>query len=79
MQHGDYRLTTVNVIYWMPDYTKLLQEFVWQTHDVYPEFPRIKQFLDHWDKNIEARIHEIYLAHIDPFGKTHYQTGFIIQ
>jgi uncharacterized protein Usg len=55
-------LVTVKLLYWMPDHN-LLQEFSWQTGDYIPEFPRMKKFLSHWEKNIEADIEEIYLMH----------------
>ena len=65
----DERLTTVQIYYWMPDHQSLLQEFLWQTVDYDPEFPRIRRFIDHWHANIEARIEAIYLCHSDYWGK----------
>lgn len=61
----DERLTTIQVYYYIPDYQSLLNEFTWQTVDCQPDFPRIHQFLDYWRQNIEARIHTVYLTHID--------------
>ena len=52
-------LVTVDILYWMPDYDNILQEFVWQTKDVVPEIPRVHKFLDYWHKNIDAVISEI--------------------
>ena len=49
-------LVTVDILYWMPDYDNILQEFVWQTKDVVPEIPRVHKFLDYWHKNIDAVI-----------------------
>lgn len=63
------RLTTIQIFYYIPDYQSLLQEFTWQFVDYQPEFPRAHQFLDHWKSNVEARIHTIYLAHVDYWGK----------
>ena len=34
---------------------------MWQTEDTLPEYPRIKQFLDYWDKNIDGPIKEVYI------------------
>jgi len=65
----DERLTTIQVYYYLPDYQSLLQEFTWQFVDYQPEFPRAHQFVKHWQDHIEARIHAIYLAHIDYWGK----------
>jgi uncharacterized protein Usg len=55
-------IVTLQVLYWMPDYSNILQEFIWQTKDVTPEYPRIHKFLDYWHKEIEAVISEVNLA-----------------
>ena len=39
------RLTTAEILYFMPDHPLLLQAFTWQTQDRAPEFPRMRQFL----------------------------------
>lgn len=46
----------------MPDYTHILQEFIWQTSDVRPEYPRVHRFLNYWHDNIEAVISEVNIA-----------------
>lgn len=53
------RLTTANVLYYMPDSPSLLQEFIWQTLDLAPEYPRIHRFLDFWRREIDAVIHSV--------------------
>jgi len=53
------RLTTAEVLYYMPDHPALLQRFLWQTLDLSPEFPRIHRFLDFWRREIEAVIHSV--------------------
>ena len=55
-------IVTLNVLYWMPDYTHILQEFIWQTADVRPEYPRVHKFLNYWHDNIEAVISEVKIA-----------------
>ena len=55
-------IVTINVIYWMPDYTHILQEFIWQTSDIRPEYPRVHRFLNYWHDNIEAVISEVNIA-----------------
>ena len=52
-------IVTVNVFYWMPDYQNVLQQFIWQTDDVRPEYPRVHEFLNYWHDNIDAVIEEI--------------------
>ena len=46
----------------MPDYTHILQEFIWQTVDIRPEYPRVHRFLNYWHDNIEAVISEVNIA-----------------
>jgi len=53
------RLTTAEVIYYMPDHPALLQRFLWQTLDLPPEFPRVHRFLDYWSREIHAVIHSV--------------------
>ena len=53
---------TLNVLYWMPDHIHILQEFIWQTSDVRPEYPRVHRFLNYWHDNIEAVISEVNIA-----------------
>lgn len=65
----DERLTTIQIYYYIPDYQSLLQEFIWQTIDSQPDFPRINQFLKYWQHNIDAKIHTIYLTHMDFWNK----------
>ena len=56
-----WTVATVQVIYFIPDHLHILNEFMWQTEDQLPEYPRIKQFLDYWDKNIDGPIKEVYI------------------
>ena len=56
------RLTTAEVLYYMPDHPKLLQSFMWQTLDVAPEYPRVHRFLEHWRREIQAVIHSVTLS-----------------
>ncbi|MBL8551764.1 MAG: hypothetical protein JNJ73_17380 [Hyphomonadaceae bacterium] len=57
-----WRLTTAEVLYYMPDHPALIQSFVWQTLDLAPKYPRIHRFLDYWKREIEAVIHSVRLA-----------------
>lgn len=67
--HGEFyeqlqgrRLTTAEITYYMPDYPTVLQEFLWQTLDQAPEFPRIHTFLDFWRREIDAVIHSVRVS-----------------
>ena len=53
------RLTTAEVLYYMPDHPALLQRFMWQTLDIAPDFPRVHRFLDYWRREIDAVIHSV--------------------
>lgn len=69
--HG-FRYTSIKVIYKMPDYQNILQEFWWQTMDVPPKYPRMKQFVDYWNDYVEAVIHSLEIGHVNRFGSTSY-------
>lgn len=69
----DERLTTIQIYYYIPDYQSLLQEFTWQFVDYQPEFPRAHEFVLYWKDHIEARIHTIYLAHVDFWGNLNFK------
>jgi uncharacterized protein Usg len=56
------RLTTAEITYYMPDHPALLQEFLWQTLDEAPEFPRVREFLDFWRREVDAVIHSVRLS-----------------
>lgn len=60
--NDNFRLTTVEVVYHMPDYLSVLQQFIWQTLDRPPEYPRIQIFLEYWEEHIEAPIHSVKIA-----------------
>ena len=61
-QLGGERLTTAEVLYYMPDHPALLQRFLWQTLDLAPGFPRIHKFLDFWRTEIDAVIHSVTVS-----------------
>ena len=56
------RLTTAEVLYYMPAHPILLQSFLWQTLDQAPDFPRIHRFLDFWRREIDAVIHSVTVS-----------------
>ncbi len=58
----DYRLTTAEIFYHLPDYPKLLQSYIWQEYDIAPKFPVLWRFLDFWGGNLEGKIHSVYVA-----------------
>jgi uncharacterized protein Usg len=68
-----YGLLTAEIHYYMPDHPSLLQQFVWQTHDIAPAFPELARFLDHWRREVEATLHSIRVAHRDLVGPTEWR------
>jgi uncharacterized protein Usg len=79
-QISDYRLTTAQIIYHLPDHIHVLQEFIWQDYDLAPQFPQLKKFLDFWTREIEGKLHSVYVAKrkssrrgtiASPHGKAH--------
>ena len=56
-----WTLASVQVVYYIPDYLSIVNEFVWQTEDQRPKYPRIGEFLDYWDKNIDGPIKEVFI------------------
>lgn len=58
----NYRLTTAKILYHMPDFEELLQEFVWQDYDIAPKFPALTKFLDFWERKIDGKLHSVYVA-----------------
>ena len=61
-QLNNYRITTAEILYWMPDHQHILQSFIWQNLDVAPQFPKLTQFLEFWQDNIHARVHRIQVS-----------------
>lgn len=58
-----YRLTTAQIYYHLPDHPKFLQEFIWQDYDLAPKFPQLHGFLGFWIREIEGKLHSVYVAH----------------
>ena len=48
LQLKQYRLTTAEILYHMPDHPSLLQSYLWQEYDLAPQFPTLRKFLDFW-------------------------------
>jgi len=61
-QLNDYRVTTAEILYWMPDHKHVLQSFIWQELDLAPRFPNLTKFLDFWDRTLEGKLHKVMVA-----------------
>ena len=58
-----YGLTTAQIFYRIPDYQRVIQTYVWQEYDLYPEFPELKRFLEFWTVNIEGPLYKVEVSH----------------
>jgi uncharacterized protein Usg len=58
-----FGLTTANILYRMPDHPEILQNFIWQQHDLHPHFPELKKFLDFWTRELDGLLHSVTVAH----------------
>jgi uncharacterized protein Usg len=62
LQLQDYRLTTAEILYHLPDHPSLLQSYLWQEYDLAPDFPELHRFLGFWTREIEGRLHSVRVA-----------------
>ena len=58
-----YGLTTAEMFYHMPDYTHVLNTFIWQEYDLAPDHPRLMEFIDFWKSEIEGPLHSVRFTH----------------
>jgi len=61
-QLRDYRLTTAEILYRMPDHPEILQSYIWQDLDLAPRFPVLRKFLDFWDRELDGKVHSVRVA-----------------
>ena len=80
-QLGNYRLTTAEILYHIPDHPSLLQSYIWQELDLAPRFPVLKKFLRFWETNLEGKLHTVKIAHqtlISPGELHHHDHEFLL-
>jgi uncharacterized protein Usg len=58
-----YGLTTAHILYRRPDHRWLLQSYIWQNYDLFPEFPELHRFLAFWQEKLEGPLHSVRVAH----------------
>jgi uncharacterized protein Usg len=58
-----YGLTTAEFFYRMPDYRNVLNSFVWQDYDLAPDHPRLFEFIEFWQREIEGPLHSVRFTH----------------
>ena len=62
-QFAGYGLTTAHILYRRPDHPWLLQSYVWQEYDRFPQFPCLQKFLNFWQRSLEGALHSVTVAH----------------
>ena len=58
-----YGLTTAEIVYRRPDRHWLLQTYVWQDYDLFPDFPALKDFLTFWETTLDGPLFAVTVAH----------------
>ena len=58
-----YGLTTAEIVYRRPDRHWLLQTYVWQDYDLFPNFPALKDFLSFWQQKLDGPLFAVTVAH----------------
>src|SRR6266851_2372396 len=69
----DYRLTTAEIIYHLPDHPDRLQSFIWQKPDLAPDFPELRRFLEFWSRNIEGELHSVRVGQARYSGRSEFR------
>ena len=64
-QLQDYRLTTAEILYRLPDHPEILQTYVWQDLDIAPKYPVLRKFLDFWEAKLDGRLHSVRVASVE--------------
>jgi uncharacterized protein Usg len=62
-QLAGYGLTTAHIHYRRPDHQWLLQTYVWQDYDLFPDFPTLQKFLEFWQRQLDGPVHSVTVAH----------------
>jgi uncharacterized protein Usg len=58
-----FGLTTAHILYRRPDHPWLLQSFLWQEYDRWPDLPVLQGFLAFWRKSLDGAVHSVTVAH----------------
>ena len=59
---NDYRLTTAEILYHLPDHPAILQSYIWQELDIAPKFPVLNKFLAFWESKLDGKLHSVKVA-----------------
>ena len=74
-QLADYRLTTAEILYRLPDHPAVLQSYIWQDLDMAPRFPVLRKFLDFWEREIEGKLYQVRVASTETIRPATFQAN----
>ncbi len=60
----DYRLTTAEILYHIPDHPHILQTYLWQELDLAPKYPVLHRFLLFWERELDGKLHSVKVANV---------------
>ena len=72
-QLRNYRLTTAEILYWMPDHKHVLQSYIWQNLDLAPRFPSLTKFLEFWESSLDGKVHRVRVANAELIKPAEYR------
>jgi uncharacterized protein Usg len=75
LQMRDYRLTTAEILYHMPDHPNLLQSYIWQDLDLAPKFPVLHKFLEFWEAHLDGKLHSVRVGAAEIITPAQWQAG----
>ncbi|WP_278921709.1 MULTISPECIES: usg protein [Pseudophaeobacter] len=58
-----YGLTTAEFTYHMPDYTHVLNTYVWQDYDLAPDHAKLFEFIEFWQRELDGPLHSVRFTH----------------
>jgi uncharacterized protein Usg len=71
----NYRLTTAEILYHIPDHPHILQAYIWQELDLAPRFPVLHKFLLFWERELEGKLHSVNVAHVGVITPAEFRHG----
>ena len=80
-QLRDWRLTTAEILYRLPDHPSILQSYIWQEYDLAPRYPTLHKFLGFWEQEIEGKLYQVNVTScgvITASDLTHARAEFLL-
>ena len=60
---GGFSLTTAEILYRLPDHKSILQTYFWQDYDMAPKFPKLTDFLNFWERELDGPLYQVRVMH----------------